>query len=97
MDFFSYSFRKQVFKSLCRKFIKNSFSHIKELDILLWEFCLISLREEFNINKNLFEIKKASSKMNKFEMIIKDLEEINKNLGSLKQLSLCVFLFLVKD
>jgi len=81
--FYTHSFRKHLFTKISRRFIKNARGNIKDLDILVSEYCLIALREEYNFNKGIYNILKVEKKFKKFEAIVKDFDKINLNLGNL--------------
>jgi len=83
MDFYAHSFRKHLFKTLSRRFVKNALANIKDLDVLVYEYCLITLREELNYNRGVYQVIKVENLFNKFDSIVKDLEEINTNLSNL--------------
>lgn len=83
MDFYSHSFRKHLFKSLSRKLIKSAKGNLKDLDVIVSEYCLIALREEYNFHKGVFEILKVQRLFRKFESIVIDLDKINTNLINL--------------
>lgn len=85
MDYFVYSFRQHLFNKHSRKFIKNVLGNIKAFDPIVAEYCLTTLREEFNNKKNLVETIKVERLFVKFDDIVKDLELINTNLNNLKE------------
>lgn len=84
MDYVNYSFRKSLFKRLARNFIKQINTNIKEMDYLVFEYCLIALREEFYGSLYEHNVIKNINKFEKLKSAIKDLEIINNNLKEFK-------------
>jgi hypothetical protein len=86
MKFFDSEFRKDLCKRLMRIYIKESKKHFKELDYYIYEYLILTLREDFSVNKNYHQMKKVEKLFFDFEKIIEDLKRININIEKLKVL-----------
>jgi len=81
---YSYSYRKQLFKSFSRQFIKYANSNIRNMDFLVFEYCILTLKEEYNQDKTIYDISNVNNKYKKFEILLKDLKTINNLLSYAK-------------
>jgi hypothetical protein len=84
MKYFNLEFRQDLCKRLMRRYIKESKKHFKELDYYIYEYLILTLREDFSVNKEYNQMKRVQKFFMDFEKIIDDLKRINTNIEKLK-------------
>lgn len=77
VDLFYYGNRKQMFRSITRRIIKESCKRIKPLDIYVHGFLLEEIRSSYEENKNETRINKIKFIFRKYNLILEDIMGIN--------------------